>query len=72
MSRYYLDSGVLSWNGNGAFGKVQIQKFYENLPSSEHTLTTLDAQPVVGMIFIILEFINMLEESKISHGLEKT
>ncbi|PSN33876.1 hypothetical protein C0J52_19420 [Blattella germanica] len=50
MSRYYLDSGesVLVWNGNGIVGKNQIQKFFMNLPASEHTLTCLDAQPVLA------------------------
>lgn len=48
MSRYYLDSGVLVWNGNGTVGKDLIQKFFEGLPPSEHTLTSLDSQPVLG------------------------
>lgn len=49
MSRYYLDSGasVLVWNGNGVVGKDEIQKFFMTLPTSEHTLTSLDAQPVL-------------------------
>ncbi|XP_046997649.1 NTF2-related export protein [Schistocerca americana] len=49
MSKYYLDTGILSWNGNGTVGKDQIQKFYEQLPSTEHRLTSLDAQPVIDV-----------------------
>ncbi|KAJ9578367.1 hypothetical protein L9F63_005399 [Diploptera punctata] len=62
MSRYYLDSSasVLVWNGNGVVGKDEIQKFLMNLPASEHTLTSLDAQPVLDsavgnqLTFVIL------------------
>jgi NTF2-related export protein 1/2 len=50
MSRYYMDSGVLVWNGNGTVGKDLIQKFFESLPPSEHTLTSLDSQPVLGRL----------------------
>lgn len=49
MSRYYLDTGVLVWNGNGTVGKDLIQKFFEGLPPSEHTLTSLDSQPVLDI-----------------------
>lgn len=47
MSKLYLDSGVLVWNGNGSSGKDAIQKYFLDLPPSEHTLLTLDAQPVL-------------------------
>nr|AGM32849.1 putative p15-2a protein [Coptotermes formosanus] len=49
MSRYYLDTGVLVWNGNGTVGKDLIQKFFEGLPPTEHTLTSLDSQPVLDV-----------------------
>lgn len=48
MSRLYLDSGLLSWNGNGIRGHEQIQKFIIDLPISDHSLVTLDAQPILG------------------------
>jgi NTF2-related export protein 1/2 len=54
MSRYYLDTGVLVWNGNGTVGKDLIQKFYEGLPPTEHTLTSLDSQPVLGKYPFVL------------------
>lgn len=47
ISRLYLDNGVSIWNGNGITGKDNIQIFYQNLPSSEHTVVSCDAQPVV-------------------------
>ena len=48
MNKLYLDNGLLSWNGNGITGNNQIQKFYINLPSSDHSVVTLDAQPIHG------------------------
>ncbi|XP_015586198.1 NTF2-related export protein [Cephus cinctus] len=48
ISRLYLDSAVLIWNGNGIEGKDHIQKFWIDLPSTNHTITTLDAQPITG------------------------
>lgn len=46
MSKLYLDTGVLVWNGNGVSGKDDIQKFIEKLPSTGHTLTSLDSHNV--------------------------
>lgn len=47
ISRLYLDSAIAVWNGNGTTGKDEIQKFFQELPSTEHKITTLDAQPVI-------------------------
>ncbi|KAK9877156.1 hypothetical protein WA026_016899 [Henosepilachna vigintioctopunctata] len=47
ISRLYLDTGLLTWNGNGVIGNEKIQKFYIELPPTDHTLTTLDAQPIL-------------------------
>ena len=47
MSRLYMDTGLLVWNGNGKKGKEFIEKFFQELPSTEHNLTTLDAQPII-------------------------
>ncbi|XP_019878504.1 NTF2-related export protein [Aethina tumida] len=46
MSRLYLDTGLFSYNGNGASGNEMIQKFVIELPPSEHMVVTLDAQPI--------------------------
>lgn len=48
MSRYYHDSAIFIWNGNGVEGKDQIQNFWTELPTSDHTVITLDAQPITG------------------------
>ncbi|XP_076265111.1 NTF2-related export protein 1 isoform X2 [Rhynchophorus ferrugineus] len=45
----YLNSAVLSWNGNGVKGDSDIEKFIKDLPLSDHTLTTLDAQPILDI-----------------------
>lgn len=47
ISRLYLDNAIAVWNGNGTTGKENIQNFIQGLPSTEHTVTTLDAQPVI-------------------------
>lgn len=47
IDKMYLESAVLVWNGNGAGGDTDISRFLLELPASEHTLNTLDAQPVV-------------------------
>lgn len=47
MGRLYLDNGVFVWNGNGVSGQENIQKFFIELPTTEHTLSTLDAQPII-------------------------
>ena len=48
ISRLYLDTATLIWNGNGIEGKDNIQKFWTDLPSSDHSVFTLDAQPITG------------------------
>lgn len=47
ISRMYMDNAILMWNGNGVAGKDNIQTFWTDLPSSEHTIYTLDAQPII-------------------------
>lgn len=47
MARLYMDNGLLVWNGNGANGKDNIQKYFQELPRSEHIMNTLDAQPII-------------------------
>lgn len=53
MSRLYLDTGLFSYNGNGASGNEMIQKFVIELPPSEHMVVTLDAQPISGKLISI-------------------
>ncbi|ALC48574.1 maker282 [Drosophila busckii] len=47
LGRLYIDDATLSWRGNGAKGRVNIERFLLELPQSQHQLTTLDAQPIV-------------------------
>ncbi|XP_069164002.1 NTF2-related export protein 2 isoform X1 [Procambarus clarkii] len=46
LSKLYLEDGKLVWNGTAVDGNVNIQKFYEDLPTSFHIITCLDSQPV--------------------------
>lgn len=48
MSKLYMDNAILVWNGNGVEGKDQIQNFWNELPSSEHHVQSLDALPITG------------------------
>lgn len=43
-----MDTGVLVWNGNGTSGRDAIGKFILELPVSEHKVTSLDAQQILG------------------------
>ncbi|XP_023014035.1 NTF2-related export protein 1 [Leptinotarsa decemlineata] len=47
ISRLYLDTGVLAWNGNGVTGNENILKFMIDLPATDHVINTLDAQPIL-------------------------
>lgn len=51
MSRLYLDTGLLAWNGNGVTGSENILKFMIDLPPTDHVVTTLDAQPILGTLY---------------------
>lgn len=46
MNRLYMENATVSWDGNPVTRKEAIQKFLEDLPETNHTLTALDAQPV--------------------------
>jgi NTF2-related export protein 1/2 len=41
-----MDEALYVYNGNGFNGKEAIAKFILEMPSLEHTLTTVDAQPI--------------------------
>lgn len=42
-----MDNAIAVFNGNSTTGKENIQTFIQGLPTTEHTVTTLDAQPVI-------------------------
>lgn len=48
LSRLYMDSAVLSWNGNGVQGNDGIQKYYIELPATDHKVITQDSQPIIA------------------------
>lgn len=56
LSRHYMDTALLVWNGTGSVGKDQIQKFLESLPTSQHSVTSLDSQPVLGKWHVSFSF----------------
>jgi len=49
ISGLYLTTANLVWNGNYVHGKDQIVNFFENLPSTETNLMSVDAQPVLDL-----------------------
>ncbi|KAJ8971905.1 hypothetical protein NQ317_010975 [Molorchus minor] len=54
LHKLYLDTGLLAWNGNGVTGSENIQKFIIDLPPSDHSVITLDAQPILGNVLTSL------------------
>ncbi|XP_014292312.1 NTF2-related export protein isoform X2 [Halyomorpha halys] len=55
--RMYMDTSVLVWNGTGTTGKEAIGKFLIDLPVSEHSLWSLDAQRVLDQVSNKLAFL---------------
>ncbi|XP_064637260.1 NTF2-related export protein 2-like [Lineus longissimus] len=48
LQKLYMDSAILVWNGNKVTGVSDILSFYENLPSCEHTIDSVDCQPIAN------------------------
>uniref|UniRef100_A0A4X2L7V0 NTF2-related export protein n=1 Tax=Vombatus ursinus TaxID=29139 RepID=A0A4X2L7V0_VOMUR len=46
LTRLYLNSATLIWNGNAISGQDALNEFFEMLPSSEFHVSVLDCQPV--------------------------
>ncbi|XP_031572588.1 NTF2-related export protein 1-like [Actinia tenebrosa] len=47
MSKFYSANATVLWNGNVVKGEPdKLMDFFTNLPSSQHTLHSLDCQPV--------------------------
>ncbi|XP_070553919.1 NTF2-related export protein 2-like isoform X2 [Ptychodera flava] len=47
LSKLYLDTASLVWNGNACNGIAEIAKLFEQLPSSDFKVETLDCQPII-------------------------
>lgn len=50
ISKLYDDNASLVWDGNAVVGKEAILKFHENLPSSVHTVDSIDAQNIPSFV----------------------
>ncbi|VDN39782.1 unnamed protein product [Gongylonema pulchrum] len=46
MNFLYADSATLVWNGNSITGNDAILKFYDGLPNSTHSLSSLDCHHI--------------------------
>lgn len=47
LSKLYMDTGLLVYNGNGYNGPEAIVNFIKNMPATKHELVTMDAQPIM-------------------------
>ncbi|XP_051824767.1 NTF2-related export protein 2-like isoform X2 [Antechinus flavipes] len=55
LTRLYLDTATLVWNGNAISGLNALNEFFETLPSSEFQINVVDCQPV-HVLFLDDEF----------------
>lgn len=46
VSKLYSESSSLVWNGNHVKGSEKLNEFFGSLPTSEHTIYSMDCQPV--------------------------
>ncbi|XP_005365537.1 NTF2-related export protein 1 [Microtus ochrogaster] len=46
LSRLYMSTATLVWNGNAVTGQESLNEFFEMLPSSEFQINVVDCQPV--------------------------
>ena len=54
IKNFYQETANLVWNGKAVSGKEAVVKFLEDLPSSKTVLSSMDSQPVLGMLIIVL------------------
>jgi len=47
LNKLFMDEALYVYNGNGFNGKDAIAKFISEMPTTEHNLTTMDAQPIL-------------------------
>lgn len=49
MAKLYSENTTIVWNGNLVTGgSAKVTEFFNNLPATEHRLSSLDCQPVSG------------------------
>lgn len=49
LNKLFHENATLIWNGNHVFGLSKIAEFFENLPTSETELGSVDSQPVLDL-----------------------
>jgi len=49
IGKLYEENATLIWNGHEVTGQDAILKFYEGLPSSEHTIDAIDSHAVANV-----------------------
>ncbi|XP_014663115.1 PREDICTED: NTF2-related export protein 2-like [Priapulus caudatus] len=47
LHKLYMDNATLIWNGNHVSGSNDIMKYFEQFPTTETTLESLDCQPIL-------------------------
>lgn len=47
ISKLYMETGLMVYNGNGFTGPEAIVKFIKDMPTTKHELVTMDAQPIM-------------------------
>ena len=53
VSKLYLDTSTLLWNGNEYKGQNDIGVFFDKLPASKHSVDNITAQPLTCKTFSI-------------------
>ena len=48
ISKLYMPTASVVWNGKSVNGLADIVTFYESLPISETTVESIDAQPILS------------------------
>ncbi|ELU00043.1 hypothetical protein CAPTEDRAFT_106742, partial [Capitella teleta] len=48
VSKFYMDSSTLLWNGNPAKGLTEVTSFLENVPSTKYVIEGMDTHPMPG------------------------
>ncbi|XP_063287054.1 NTF2-related export protein 2 [Pelobates fuscus] len=46
LTKLYMDTATMVWNGNAISGQAALVEFFEMLPSSEYQVSMFDCQPV--------------------------
>ncbi len=53
LGRFFTSRSVLLWEGVPKQGKEEIEKFFDSLPPTKHTISSLDIQQVSPSVLLI-------------------